>query len=319
MLTELPLVENYYRAQAATAERVGREAVLIWQQRDRDIPFWDNWYLNLSPLTDTITEGQYEAATRAATFVPMALEIQGGSADTELRPAAFLTPTAALEYQAGAAPAAGARALATGSPLVESDALTAYLLKRFVKTMVEDAGREAAHGHMFAEPSVKYWYRKLQLPSCNRCAILVGRAYRKDADFRRHPQCDCQSVPAIDRDPTEEFEIVDAIERGDVTGFNKEEIDAIANGADPISITNSHRNKLEVADLYGRNVQMVTSGTTVRSEAGRRLTKIYGAEKVPDSRYRVARTPRLTVKEIYRQSSGPDELQRLMRRHGYIS
>lgn len=319
MLTELNVAQKYYEQQRATAIRTSTNVVRAWRARDKSIPFWDGFNLALPALADAVTEGQYEATTRASEFMPLVLSAQGASMTEEMNPAGYLSPTGYVEYGLAAAPAKALEARSKGASEPYMDTYTAYMLTRFVRTLVEDAGREAVIGHGLVEPSVTYYYRKLQTPSCNRCAILVGRPYRKDASFLRHPQCDCQSVPAVDRDPTEDFDVREAIRKGSVTGFNKDEIDAIVNqNADINQITNAKRSKMGSADLFGKTIQTRSEGTTVRGLAGQRLKAKYGANKVPDNRYRVSRVPRLTPTEIYRQADNQTQLMEMMRLHGYV-
>ena len=319
MLTDLNVVQKYYEQQRATALQTANNVVRQWRARDKDVPYWDGFNLALPALADAVTQGQYEATTRAAEFMPLVLEAQGASLKEEMNPAGYLSPTGYVEYGLAAAPAKALEARSKGASEAYMDAYTAFMLNRFTRTLVEDAGREAVLGQSLVEPSITYYYRKLQTPSCNRCAILVGRPYRKDASFLRHPQCDCQSIPSVDRDPTEDFNLKEAIRKGSVTGFNKEEIDAIVNqGADINQITNAKRSKMGSADLFGKKVQTRTEGTTVRGLAGQRLKAKYGAEKVKDNRYRVSRVPRLTPKEIYRQADNQTQLMEMMRLHGYV-
>lgn len=320
MLTDLQVVNNFYSQQRATAQKAGNDVVRAWRGRDKELPIWDAFYLALPALTDVVTEAQFEATNRSAAYVPLVLGEQGENAEHALRPAGYLTPTAVLDYGLRSAPAAGTQARLSGAPLVAADLLIDAYLKRYVTTMVEDAGREAVGAAVIAEPSVQGFYRKLQTPSCNRCAILVGRIYKKDADFDRHPQCDCTSVPAVERDPHESFDIVEGIRKGSVTGFNKDEIDAIVNNnADINQIVNSKRKGMQKADLYGKTIQITPEGTTRRALAGQRLANKYGTQRTAQSRYRVTNVPRMTTKEIYRQSAGDEvNLIRLLTLHGYI-
>ena len=319
MLNDLNVVQTYYQQQRETALKTANNVVRTWRARDKDIPYWDGVSLALPSLADIVTEGQYEAAVRAGEFMPLVLEAQGGVLTEEMNPAGYLSPTEYVEYGLSTGPAKALQAKANGASDEYMDALTTFMLNRFTRTLVEDSGREAVLGQGLVEPGVTYYYRKLQTPSCNRCAILVGRPYKKDASFLRHPQCDCQSIPAVDRDPTEDFNIVEAIRKGSVTGFNKDEIDAIVNqGADINQITNAKRNKLYTADLFGQKVQARREGSTVRGLAGQRLKAKYGAEKVQGNRYRVSRVPRMTPKEIYKQADNQTQLVSMMRENGYI-
>lgn len=319
MLTDLTLVNAFYAQQRATAQKAKRDVVHTWNQADATIPLFDRWQLTLPTLTDIVTEAQYEAVNRSAVYAPQVIAVQGGEVKEAIKPVGFLSPTDYLDYGLTAAPVALLRAKEQGAPDHLADAYLKAVMARFAVTMVEDAGRESVQGLMLVEDSVKYYYRKLQTPSCGRCAILVGRPYKKSVHFKRHPQCDCTTVPAVERDSDSEIDLVEGIKSGDITGYTDEEIDAIVNdNADINQITNAKKG-MQTADLYGKKVQVTTTGTTRRAVAGQRLSKIYGSERVPKSRYRVASSPRLTPTQIYRETeNNPTERKRQMYRAGYI-
>jgi hypothetical protein len=78
--------------------------------------------------------------------------------------------------------------------------------------------------------------------------------------------------------------------------------------------------RLQRVDVYGRQLAVTTEGTTRRGLAGQRLIA-QGAEttKVPDSRYRYTKTPRLMPDAIAEVANGDrDEQVRLLQRFGYI-
>lgn len=320
MLSDLPLVEGYYKKQQQTARLAANAVQRVWNGRDRVIPFWDSWALSLPLLTDAVTEAQYANVRRSEAYVQAMTEAQGADVEDSLTYAAFLTPTEVLQERLGAAPARTASLLQQ-----EVDARTANLaglatLTRFAGTIVQDAGREATGVYTAGTPALKGYYRKLQTPSCDRCAVLAGKWFKSNDGFSRHPRCDCLHVPAAEYNTDELFDVDAALESGQITNLSAADKQAIKDGADLNQVVNSKRGGMQTADLYGRPTKVTSEGTTVRGIAGKNMTKVYGASKVPGQRYRVARTARLRPSAIY-EIAGDDkiELQRLLRRYGYLN
>jgi hypothetical protein len=156
---------------------------------------------------------------------------------------------------------------------------------RLVESLVQDAGRSAESVATASRPQVGH-VRYLSPPSCSRCAVLAGRAYRYSDGFKRHTNCDCTMIPALEAaapglvsDPT------DLMRQGKVTGLSKADMQAVADGADLSKVV---------------NVRRYESGLR---ESGRVL----------------ARAGKLTPEGIYRLASNQAAAVAMLRRFGYIT
>lgn len=192
-----------------------------------------------------------------------------------------------------------------------------WRIDRVVSTLVADAARSASSVSMATRPKVYGYVRVVSTPCCSRCAILAGREYRWDADFPRHPQCDCSELPI--EHPGSEFltdpeELVDG---GHVRGLSKADMDAYHDGADLSQLVNAKNGGLQRVNFGpGRTVTTTNAGTSSRGVAGRSLGDL---QKQDGSRYRVSSRMRLTPDSIYKVADGDRATAlRLLKRHGYI-
>jgi hypothetical protein len=133
-------------------------------------------------------------------------------------------------------------------------------------TMVQDAARAAVSAAITARPAVQGWVRMLRPPSCARCAILAGRWYRWNADFDRHPRCDCGAAPAqenvagdLTTDP------MAALRAGQIRGMSRSDTRAVLDG--------------------GADLNRVVNFRGVNAAGARRYT---GARATPEQIYRAA-------------------------------
>lgn len=154
---------------------------------------------------------------------------------------------------------------------------------RLVESIVQDAARAAESVAVAVRPDI-YHARFLSPPSCSRCAVLAGRAYRWSEGFLRHPGCDCVMIPTTVASPYAQ-DVEQLVRDGQVTGLSKADAQALADGADLGQLVNVRRRK---AGLL---------------EAGHALTR--GGRPTPAGIYRVA--------------SDRDEAVALLGRHGYIT
>jgi hypothetical protein len=307
----------FYTQQQQTARKTANEVQRVWNTYDGDRPFWDWWYLVLPNLTDTITVGQYENATRAQAYVREMGSRQNIEVPDELVPAAFLSPTDEMQEWLGYAPYAATEIMRKGGSQLDGRRYGLTNLVRQASTLTQDAGREAVGVHVAATPQLKGYYRRVNLPACKDCVILGGKWFRYNADFDRHDNCDCSAIPAAERDSSFELDPLEALEKGQIVGLNQQEIKAVLEeGADLNAVVNARRSNVRPTTMFGQKVKTVTEGTTIRGTAGQRLTKIYGSNKA--GRYHVAKVQRLTPSEIYRISGDKTELRRLLYRNGYI-
>lgn len=222
--------------------------------------------------------------------------------------------------------------LAGGVTLQEAMTGGLMSLQRMVASEVTDAGRGAVGAAIVANRTVTGYVRVVQSSACARCAILAGRWYRYNADFQRHPRCQCYGAPATEArrgrrtDPMDFFDSLSRAEQDRRFGAGGAE--AIRNGADIYKVVNASRSTMTM-DAYGQKVVATLEGTTRRGEfyhqmlreaeqrTGQRYARSFADVQQGLPQFRL-RTPRLTPGEILRLSEDRDELIGLLRRFGYL-
>lgn len=304
MLSTLNTVDEFYTAQASTAKKVAKANQTLWNEIPKDGNFWKTFRETLPAFGDNITQAQYESATLSSEYVTAMASLQGVKTIDDLVPTAFLTPTEVLHNGLLAAPALSTHLMRNGVDQKTANLAGLNNLVRFSHTYTQDAGRTATGVYTFGTPGLTGYYRKLELPSCERCALLAGKWFRDNADFDRHPTCDCTSVPAADRDSEEEssYDPVEAIRSGDVHGLSEADKKAILeDGADVSQVINAKRGGLQKADLYGDSMRVTKESTTKRGT------------------FYVPKTQRLRPDAIYKVAKNQDDARRLLTRYGYLA
>lgn len=195
--------------------------------------------------------------------------------------------------------------------------LDSWRFDQLIASLVTDAARAAESVTITTRPGVYGFVRAVSTPCCSRCAILAGRVYRWDADFQRHPNCDCSELPT--KYPDSEFKTnpYELVEGGHVTGLSKADMRAYNDGADLNQLVNAKRGGLRRVNFGpGRTVSITSEGMTSRGIAGQRLGDL---RKVDGERYRRSGQMRLTLDSIYKAANGDRETAlRLLKRNGYI-
>jgi len=193
-------------------------------------------------------------------------------------------------------------ALLTGAAAAEmfDKAANDAAFDNIVLALMSDAGRTASAVDVATRPAVTGKVRAITTPCCSRCAILAGRVYRWNADFPRHPRCDCVPVPTtmelgrkLATDPTELFEsgqiqtsrLNSRGERVYVPGLSRADTKAVNDGADLAQVVNIRR---KAAGLVEGSSVMVRGG-------------------------------RPTPQFILRVASDRGEALSLLARHGYVT
>lgn len=203
---------------------------------------------------------------------------------------------------------------------------------------MRDVSRTAVAAAMWSQGSLHY-VRVLNGVSCARCAVLAGRKYRVSA-FQRHPRCDCRMMPAA-REPAESWTVDPKQYFHSLSTEDQEKVftaagaRAIQDGADVSQVVNA-REGVQTGMLYGREIQITTTGTTRRAVFGgyevledgsfRKRPQSEFRRKVRagdrGSRYWRPTAPRLMPDEIYRLADafGWDraEVLRQLRRFAYL-
>lgn len=267
---------------------------------------------------------QAAAAADGARYTAAAVSELGlpPAAAGEVDPQAFAgeasdgRPLESLLYQSVVAARVG---MASGLQLPAALSAAEGVLDRIVRTQVADAARQASGVAIAARPGVTGYVRMLNLPSCERCAVLAGKWFKWNQGFARHPRCDCRHIPSSeDMAGDLRTDTRAAIEAGQVRGLSGADTKAILDGADPGQVINAKRG-MYTADAFGRRLKATSEGITKRGVAGRRMRQ-FERDVAPGQRYRRSRVPRLRPEEIYRQA-GEDRAEaiRLLDRFGYLN
>jgi hypothetical protein len=234
--------------------------------------------------------------------------------------------------------------LARGAAPATAHKAAGSWLNLTASTVLSDTARQTEALHTGVRP-VSGYVRMLNPPSCSRCAVLAGKWYRKNQGFLRHPGCDCRHIPASEAvgddlrlDPQLYFDSLpttaelherypgrtlhDLRAEGIVSQesvFTNAGAQVIREGADPLQVVNARRGmttaqqnlrgwtpqgRLAPVDRYGRQVYETKEGVTERGLASRTRTKRRGERLMPESILQIA--------------ENRDDLQRLLRLHGYI-
>lgn len=315
------LADALYTDQALNARRVANDVQGVWQTLPppSSPAFWNDLYGAGATITDRVAAGQIDAAIIASNLLTQIATLQDVDVPSELVYDAFITPTPVVLHSLDYAGTVARNAYF-------ADQSTAWMagmkgLSQFLQdntTRVQDAGRTAMHVHAMATPGLTNYIRKLERPSCSRCAILAGSVTKVTTAFKRHPECDCQNVPIADSffDPHEyDYDVVEAIRAGEVTGLSKADTEAIIeHGADPSQIINAKDGSVRAADLYGHKLKTTLAGTTKRGTYGRTQSNF----KKGHTRYYRAQRPRLTPDGIVKAANNRDEVRRMLEAYGYI-
>jgi hypothetical protein len=189
-------------------------------------------------------------------------------------------------------------------------------LDLFVASEIIAAGADAASAEIVFEPMWTNYVRVLNLPSCDRCAILAGRIYRDLDGFARHPKCDCQHWPVESWAEAEAAGLVTdpmvAFERDQIRGLSRADAQAIRDGADITAVVNAKRGggrrpqgmtNTITLDIFDRTVKATLEGTTKRGEWRRKNPGL---------------PIRLRPESIYEHAKDRADVLRLLRLYGYL-
>jgi hypothetical protein len=297
----LEVAADHAAARRRLALAAAGEAETLWSRVDPG-NIRSTWLNSLGRLLLVVAGAQRVAAGQADKYLDYVLTAQRISPVSHglVNPAA-LTGVASdgrdlmtLLYQPVITALVG---IGSGNDVPRALASGRSVLDMIVRTQVADAGRAADQVAMAARPQVTGYVRMLVGRSCSRCAILAGRHYSWQADFKRHPRCDCTAVPAredtaddLRTDPRRYFDSLSAAEQS--RQFTVAGAEAIRSGADIAQVVNAR------SGMYSAAGQSLTS-TAVRTR---------GQGGV-----------RLMPEQILREADGDrDEALRLLKRFGYL-
>lgn len=197
---------------------------------------------------------QQIGATEAEGYVLDALAAQNIDTDSygQVRPdgfAGFASDGRSLDSLMYQAVPATLTAIGAGASEVQAMATGWAALDMILSTQVADSFRSSASVAMATKPQVTRYVRMLVPPSCSRCAILAG-TYSYQTAFRRHPRCDCTSIPSTEAtssdlvrdarvDPKDYFNSLSRAQQDRV--FTEGGAQAIRDGADINRVVNARR------------------------------------------------------------------------------
>lgn len=226
-------------------------------------------------------------------------------------------------------------AIALGEPTARSMQLGYVSLESALRTQVSDAFR-AADSVAFTNRRVTTYVRVLTPPSCSRCVVLAGSDYAWSTAFRRHPGCDCLSLPTtktrgMDQrtDPKSYFESLSVDEQDRI--FTKAGAQAIRDGADIGQVVNARRRAAGMTPSVSKRLQrrakeigVDTAGFARQGRGQLQTVNVLGDEffvtlegkplQLPGG----GSAPRLMPESIYQIARDRDHAIALLKRHGYI-
>lgn len=202
-------------------------------------------------------------------------------------PATFLqqTPAGGSVIEAlDVVPVRAKQSVASGASTRAARNSAASWLSGVVLTMLADTRRDVYQADIISRPQVTGYVRMLNPPSCSRCAILAGRRYLWNEGFLRHPNCDCQHIPASEQvagdlrtDPYEYFKSLSEKEQNRY--FGKYEAQGIRDGADIFQVVNTRERGLRIVGADGQNTGLVRYAGRTKPT----LAQIYRTD--PDRRF----------------------------------
>lgn len=251
----------------------------------------ESWASASRSLLPVIYGVQYQAATLGSNYVGDALAEQG----LWVAPEGWVDPTAFVGSSATGGPVGdllnvpvirAKQSISAGTSVEEAVRQAGNLLGNILVGLVADVARQSTSVDIAAREGVGY-IRVASGSTCARCAILLGKFFRWNAGFQRHPGDDCihlpttrKLAPGIMGDPYEMFKGLSPAEQDKV--FTKAGAQAIRDGADIYQVVNAHQ-KMTKSGMF------TLSGTSKRGNAGKLLGR--GQRRMtPDAIYKTART-----------------------------
>lgn len=299
-----------------------------------------SWQRLLPQMATVIIGTQVVASQNADDYTQAALDAQGldRPADGRVDPQGLAgvasdgRPLASLLSQPVVVTLA---ALAAGATQTRAMAEGYTELEMITRTQVADAFR-AADSVAAVSRRVTHYVRVLTPPSCSRCVVLAGSDRAWNSAFRRHPGCDCISLPTtvtrgLDQrtDPRGYFDSLSPAEQDRV--FTNAGAAAIRDGADIGQVVNARRKAAGMTETVSprtrRRVreQGLDAGEFATSgRGGLQTVEVFGEQRFVTLEGRGVdlpgggTAPRLMPESIYEIARDPEHAVALLKRHGYI-
>jgi hypothetical protein len=288
-------------AQQVLLRAAGRKA---WRRVDPN-RISESWAESLTSFMPVVYASQYQAAMLGASYSAGVLAEQ----DLWVPPSGWVDPSAFV----GTAPDGRSLEGLLQSPVIHAKTAIGSgvkaeaavrnaqnFLAQILIGMVADVSRQAASVDIAARTGVGY-VRVASGESCGRCIPLLGKFYRWNTGFLRHPKDDCIHQPttasAAQAHANDAYDAFNAMSRADQDReFTPGGAQAIRDGADLYQVANSMRRRT-------KSGMFTLEGTSRRGNAGRLLA--------PGQR-------RMTPDAIYKTARSREEALQALRDQGYI-
>jgi hypothetical protein len=212
-------------------------------------PDFDASWARVAPSLLQVTgAAQLAAATAATAYVPAVLDETGQPDEPQavVRPQVFAGVASDGRTLAGLLGVGVRQAKVASGRGSATEAALDYgrrWLEQTLQTAVTDAARDVTAAEVTVRDRMG-WVRMVNPPCCSRCAVLAGRWYSWQANFDRHPRCDCTAIPSAENvagdfttDP------VELHRRGLITDLSADQVKRINDGADPVKVLNEGRDR----------------------------------------------------------------------------
>lgn len=314
-----PSATEFYRRQQAVTITVRNEVRRLWRQMGDD---FDGSWRRISPaVLAVVAEGQSQMALRALDYNHAVLD----QLDIPDQPEGELRPGSLVGVASDGRPLTtlAAQSVVTAKVAVSKGASTRQALddgggwlQLMAQLQVADAARVAVGIGTASRRNIMGNVRVLNLPVCQRCAVLGGRFYRWSKGFDRHPGDDCTMMPVKSHGEAAAFvnDPMDAYRSGQIKDLTQAQIKALEEGAELGRVVNAYRGMSTTATT--RNVKTMRIREPVIDPG---VPDLLGFLP-PHIRNRRPELTRLTPEGIY-QRAGNDrgEAIRLLRAEGYIT
>lgn len=310
---------SYKKQTEKASSTTEREARTLWGQVERS-RILDSWKSLVPLLFRSIVTAQAQAAGLATPYVDEAIRIQGGDNPTDgqilpLALAGWASDGRPLDTLLLSPAFTAIEALNRGATVTKAMAFGQAHTRMIAATQVADAYR-VAPTIVSTTRRVTRYARAITPPSCSRCIILAGSDRSWKTDFKRHPRCNCISVPVVG-DPREDLitdpkAYFDSLSKADQDRiFTTAGAQAIRDGADMARVVNARR---KAAGL---------SGAAEGQRRSLRRRDVFGADLFTTAELRVTgsrgqQLTRLMPESIYEIAKDHADALRLLKVHGYI-
>lgn len=324
---------EFYALQQRVTQAVRNEVGRLWRRSMGD-DFDSSWRRVSPSVLAVIAEGQSQMALRAMDYNHSVLD----QLDIPDRPEGELQPDAlvGIASDGRSLESLAAQSVVTAKVAISDGASTGQALddggawlQLMSALQVADAGRVAVGIGVASRRNLGGHVRVLNLPVCQRCAVLGGRFYRWSSDFDRHPGDDCSMMPVRSQAQARSDGLMldpqAAYRAGQIKDMTEAQIKAIADGADLQDVVNAYRGMSTTATSRSLSARRIRQVERERAaiEPGYQASLAAGR---PDLLAPLANLPRagnfrrLTPEGIYSiAGTNRAEAIRLLRQEGYIT